>query len=530
MSHPIEFDGPRLHSWASHAVAELSAQCSDINALNVFPVPDSDTGSNMTHTMQAALAEAEKLSEEQRADVAEVTRALAVGSVKGARGNSGVVLSQVLRGLAEAAVQEKIDAAVLARTLEIAVTLVNRAIAEPVEGTVVTVLRAAAVAARQAVEKGADLRGTAAATVSAARVALAQTPSQLEVLREAGVVDAGGAGLLVLLETLLAEIDGVRPDVTSADWFSAPGDPTAGASAGSGSLPGPGGALEVMFYFQGDLADLRARLDPLGDSLVIAAAGTAAGTVHIHTADAGRVIETAYRCGQVSRLRLEILPGAPRIEQPTRLIVALTPPGQLAALYRRAGAEVVEIAAEADPDHDPIGGILGRIRASGAGEIILLPNGLLDRRQLAAVDKATHAFDQSITLLPTSRLVSGLAALTVHDPQQPLATAAYTMSEAASAMRTAVAVRAERAALTSAGACARGDVLVEAHGQILQISEELGEAVQGAAKHLLEAGGEQVSIITDEYLDAEQLAAALRVEVMVYPGEGLGVAAEIGVE
>ena len=84
--------------------------------------------------------------------------------------------------------------------------------------------------------------------------------------------------------------------------------------------------------------------------------------------------------------------------------------------------------------------------------------------------------------------------------------------------------------MTAAGACAGGGGLAEVHGQILQISEELGEAVQGAAKHLLEAGGEQVSIITDEYLDAEQLAAALRVEVMVYPGEGLGVAAEIGVE
>lgn len=523
MSHPIEFDGPRLHSWASRAVAELSAQRDAINALNVFPVPDSDTGSNMTHTMQAALAEVETLPAAQRGDIAEVTKALAVGSVRGARGNSGVVLSQVLRGLSEAAVHERVDASVLTRTLEIAVTLVNRAIADPVEGTVVTVLRAAAVAARHAVDEGADLRSTAAAAVDAARVALAQTPSQLEVLREAGVVDAGGAGLVILLETLSAEIEGAP----SKEAFVAWSDSVDGEFPVSHGSPGE---LEVMFYFQGDLDALAAAIGPLGDSLLIARAEEEAGTVHFHTPDAGAVIEAAYGLGEVSRLRLEVLPGAPKIEQPARLIVALTPPGEIAALYRRVGAEVVEIKPDEDADYDPVGEILGRIRASGAGEIILLPNGLLNRRQLAAVDKATHAFDQSITLLPTSRLVSGLAALTVHDSEQPLATSAYAMSEAASAMRTAVAVRAERAALTSAGACAKGDVLVEAHGQILQITETVDDAVLGAAKHLLGAGGEQVSVITDADLDSEALAEALHVDVMVYPGEGLGVTAEIGVE
>lgn len=521
MSHPIEFDGPRLHSWASRAVAELSAQRDAINALNVFPVPDSDTGSNMTHTMQAALAEVETLPDPRRDDVAEVTKALAVGSVRGARGNSGVVLSQVLRGLSEAAVQEGIDAGVLTRTLEIAVTLVNRAIADPVEGTVVTVLRAAAVAARHAVDEGADLRATAAAAVDAARVALAQTPSQLEVLREAGVVDAGGAGLVILLEALSAEIEGTPPKTEFSGW------PDAGEAPVSHGSPGD---LEVMFYFQGDLDALAAAIDPFGDSLLIARAAEDAGTVHIHTLNAGAVIEEAYRLGAVSRLRLEVLPDAPKIDQPTRLIVALTPPGEIASLYRRVGAEVVEIKMEEDPDYDPVGEILGRIRASGADEIILLPNGLLNRRQLAAVDKATHAFDQSITLLPTSRLVSGLAALTVHDPEQPLATSAYAMSEASSAMRTAVAVRAERAALTSAGPCAKGDLLVEAHGQILQIAETLDDAVLGAAKHLLGAGGEQVSVITDADLDPEALSMSLHVDVMVYPGEGLGVTAEIGVE
>ncbi|SMG27354.1 hypothetical protein SAMN06295981_1596 [Corynebacterium pollutisoli] len=475
MSHPRELDGPRLHAWAARAVAELSARRAEINALNVFPVPDADTGSNMTHTMEAALAEVDRLPAD--ADVAAVAAALASGSVRGARGNSGLVLSQVLRAVADSAARGSVDGDSIARSLTLAVTLVDRAIAEPVEGTVITVLRAAALAAEST---SGDLHAVATAALDAARTALANTPSQLDVLREAGVVDAGGTGFVVLLETLLAEIEGTEelPQVEA-------------------SPNGPAADLEVTFFFVGDLDDLQARIAPLGESLVIARADDTSGRVHIHSRTAGRVIETAFSAGAVSDLRLEVLPDAPQVDAPRRVVVAVTPPGSVAELYREAGAVVVA------PGESVVSDILGQVRSSRAQELILLPNGLLDRRQLVSVERATHAFEQTFTIVPTSRLVSGIAALSVHDPEAPIGVAAYTMTEAAAAMRTAI---------------------------VATPTHSVEDATEAACRRLLADGGEHVILLTGTDVDVDKLDAALDVDVMAFPADGLGHLVEIGVE
>lgn len=477
MSHPRELDGSRLHDWAARAVAELSARRAEINALNVFPVPDADTGSNMAHTMEAALAEARRLTGEP--GVGEVARALAIGSVRGARGNSGLVLSQVLRAIADSTNHGNVDGTCIADSLTLAVQLVDRAIAEPVEGTVITVLRAAAVAAEAA---GPDLHNVVSSAVDAARTALANTPSQLDVLRQAGVVDAGGAGFVVLLEALLAEVEG------------------AAATAATSPEPGAvGPQLEVMFYFDGDLGALESALSGLGDSLVVARAEESSGSVHIHSHAAGRVIETAFATGAVSDLRIEVLPDAPQVATPRRVVVAVTPAGSVADLYREAGAVVVA------PGEDVVSDILSEVRHSSAEELILLPNGLLDHRQLISVERATHAFEQSITIVPTGRLVSGIAALSVHDAQAPVGVAAYTMSEAAASMRTATVTRED-------------------------VTTTVEAAVEAACRILLAEGGEHVILLTGTEVDVEKLDEALHVDVMAFPADGLGHLVEIGVE
>ena len=406
----------------------------EINELNVFPVPDADTGSNMAYTMSAAVEEASHL--ETSASARQVAEALAVGAVKGARGNSGLVLSQVMRGLAQAVARDTPGGVVIADALNAAVSFVDRAIADPVEGTVITVLRAAAVAAAEAAKYAADpaaptIAEVAGAATEAARVALAHTPSQLDVLREAGVVDAGGAGLVVLLEAL-------DPAETSADEYSSAGSDslvqssgtqittdTALASHGMVTSHGMGAALEVLFMFTGDLDELERQLQPLGDSIVIARLGEDHAKVHIHSREAGAVIERAVHLGDVSQLRLETLRPGPTTQAPERLLVAVTPPGSLARLYESAGAVTVQ------PGEDVVAEILSAIRRLGASEVLLLPNGLLDRRNLAAVENAARAFEQTVTILPTVRLVSGIAALTVHDAQQPLATCLLYTSDAA---------------------------------------------------------------------------------------------------
>ena len=503
-------DGARLLAWARRASGELERKRAEINELNVFPVPDGDTGSNMAHTMAAAVEAAAKLPD--GAGLTEVAEALAVGAVRGARGNSGVVLSQTLRGFAQAASYGATEGEMLAVALTNAVGFVDRAIAEPVEGTIITVLRAAADAARPNAHL--PLVDVAAAATAGAQDALRLTQSQLPALREAGVVDAGGAGLVAVLGTLTAEGEGE----------GAPED----VDRQMPETHGTQGELEVMFSFRGDLHALKGELAGLGDSLIVAPLNDSEATVHIHSRNAGKVIETAFSEGEVSDLRLEVLTSAVPAGAPERLIIAVTPPGSVTSLYAASGAVTVV------PGPNVAADMLDAITRSGSNEVIVLPNGQLSSSELAAVENAARAVEQSITILPTVRLVSGIAALSVHDPAQPLATAAFTMSEAAGEMRTALAFRAEKGALTLGGAVAKGDVVVTSRGEHLLIADEPMEAVESACRRLLEHGGEQVSVLFDPSelrADAlEELAGKLGVDVMVYPADGLQACAEIGVE
>ena len=503
-------NGARLLAWSRRALSELERKRAEINELNVFPVPDGDTGSNMAHTMAAAVQAASEL--EDGAGVTEVAEALAVGAVRGARGNSGVVLSQILRGFAQAASYGATEGEMLAVALTNAVGFVDRAIAEPVEGTIITVLRAAADAARPNAHL--PLVDVASAATAAAQDALRLTQTQLPVLREAGVVDAGGAGLVAVLNTLTAEGEGERE----------PED----VDRQKPETHGTQGELEVMFSFRGDLEALKGELAELGDSLIVAPLNDGEATVHIHSRDAGKVIETAFAAGEVADLRLEVLTSAVAAGAPERLIIAVTPPGSVTSLYAASGAVTVV------PGPNVAADMLDAITRSGSNEVIVLPNGQLSNSELAAVENAARAVEQSITILPTVRLVSGIAALSVHDPAQPLATAAFTMSEAAGEMRTALAFRAEKGGLTLGGAVARGDVVVTSRGEHMLIADEPMDAVERACRRLLEHGGEQVSILFDPNelrADAlEELAGKLGVDVMVYPADGLQACAEIGVE
>ncbi|CAB0599408.1 DAK2 domain-containing protein [Corynebacterium diphtheriae] len=422
--------------WATTATAELVARRDEINALNVFPVPDSDTGSNMAHTMTAAVKQAQSVDNPD--DLATVAMALATGAVKGARGNSGVVLSQVLRGIAHHADSGRIDAHVIQEALRSSLDFVATAISDPVEGTVITVLRAAAIAATNSTDS--SLATVVHEAAHAARTALAETPSQLQVLREAKVVDAGGQGLVILLDCLehvvtgnASPYDGQTPDTAEQPQ----------------QTHGTSGYLEVMCFIEGvEVSHLHDLLAPLGDCLVIGPISETSATVHIHSTDAATVISTLYATGTITDLHIEVLPETPKVVHPKRIVLALTPPGDLAQLYTDAGALVVvrdghhfaiarstNLGQAETPLADGIeivNELVARSHQSGAQEVILLPNGLLTTQEMAAVERSSQAFKQSITMLPTGSLVRGLAALSVHDPQQSLAVATYAMTEAMS--------------------------------------------------------------------------------------------------
>ena len=430
-------DGPLITQWARRAAAGLRERQAEINRLNVFPIPDSDTGSNMAYTMAVAVDSADQADSE---DVQDVTTALASGAVRGARGNSGMVLSQVLRALSDTASRGKIDSQAVVKMLQLSVDFVKTSISSPVEGTILTVLRAAA---EGAASGRASLTETVGQALHAAEVALEQTPTQLDVLAKAGVVDAGGRGLVVILQSLYDTLSGESgasraiegaagenagaegeadpTDAAAADNSSPEKDPATDPEIG---VHGSGSAeLEVMFMFDASadpssFAALRAFLDRNGNSLVIAQAGDNLVRVHIHTRFPGAVIERAYELGGVSDLRLEVLPDS---EFPSSPIIALAPTGGVASIFENAGAITLDVERASAQE------VRDLLAMSGTGSLVVLTNG----RDASSI--LNQGFD--LSAIDTSSLVGGLAALAVHDPANDHDDDVEDMVDAVSAQR-----------------------------------------------------------------------------------------------
>jgi uncharacterized protein len=302
-------DGAGLLAAFRAAVDNLADHVDEVNALNVFPVPDGDTGSNMLATVRAALAEAEG-SAGQSAE--RIAAAISFGALMGARGNSGVIASQIFRGMAEGlGGKERIDGADLARTLTQGTATAYKAVVKPVEGTILTVIREASAAASAAADEGRDLESVLEAAVLGAEQAVARTPSMLPILREAGVVDAGGQGLFRLLQGALAYMKLRNP---------APGPVPGPAKARAGGVVAPsrqdapvddGFGYETMFLLQSrgtplDLDLLRAELEQMGNSVLVAGDGRAV-KVHVHNDRPDSVIALGLSLGSLTRITVENL-------------------------------------------------------------------------------------------------------------------------------------------------------------------------------------------------------------------------------
>ena len=423
-------DGPLIVQWARRAAKGLREKQSEINSLNVFPIPDSDTGSNMAHTMTEACESSESVDEH---NTAEVTAALASGAVRGARGNSGVVLSQVLRALADTAARGPVNGAAVAAMLCQAGGFVRSAISSPVEGTVVSVLDAAARGAAAGKE---SLRDSVARALASAEEALENTPSQLPVLAKAGVVDAGGRGLVVILQALYDVLDTAEGvDAEGAHSSTDAGTDTGRVSGTDAGTDAPVHArsceLEIMFFFEADpssdaVAELREFLEDHGNSVIIGPISDSEATVHVHTRAAGPVIEKAFSLGTVTRLRIEVLPerDVDQEQLPAIPIIALTNAKGVAAVFEKAGAVSLTWNNDQEADHQALEDALSQ---TGSGNVAILTNGF-DTSGLAATDRRLDIID-------TKALVGGLAALAVHDPAAEWDDNVEEMLDAAAAQR-----------------------------------------------------------------------------------------------
>ncbi|MFD9003180.1 DAK2 domain-containing protein [Streptomyces sp. NPDC059582] len=592
------FDALAVRTWCGLALQALGRAREEIDAINVFPVADGDTGTNLYLTLESAFAAveaafagheagsgAEAFPGSSRAaapslaslspsspSLADAARAMAHGALIGARGNSGTILAQLLRGMAQVFAADgevaHTDARGLRLALRHAADSARQAVAHPVEGTVLSVASAAADAAEEA---DGDCGAVARAAYQGARAALAATPAQLAVLERAGVVDAGGRGLVAVLgalvETLTGESGDLRGGVIPAyagltgptghvgdavddgDDDGDDGDDVDDAAACSdrseaGEEGGP--AFEVIYLLEADdaaVTRLRTRLDALGDSLVVVG-GDGLWNVHVHVDDAGAAVEAGVEAGRPYRIRITHFGvgdvhtrggGRPPRERVQRAVVAVVPGEGLAGLYTEAGATTVL----ARPGEPPASGeLVAAVRRAHAREVVLLPNDADLRHTAAAAAEQARTEGIRVALIPTRSAVQGIAALAVHEPDRRFDEDVVAMTSAAGATRYAELAVAERQSWTMAGICQAGDVLGLIDGDVAVIGSDVLATAETVLDRMLQAGGELVTIVLGDeapesvaaHLETRVRETYLAVDTVVYRGGRQGALLLIGVE
>jgi DAK2 domain fusion protein YloV len=517
-------DAAGVRRWAQLGLEGLARHRDEIDALNVFPVPDGDTGTNMFLTFEAANASV--VDAGSGLDLPTTLRALAHGALLGARGNSGIILSQLVRGFSEAlgAVEQGAisQADVVATAFRRASDSAYAAVAQPREGTVLTVARAAADAVA-GLGTGTSLEALVTAAADAAADALAHTPEQLEVLARAGVVDAGGRGLVVILDALVETVTGIRRD------------------PGPGVLPipfdvhdielddGGGGAYEVMHLLDADddaVPALRSALDVLGDSVVVVGGG-GLWNVHVHTDDVGAALEAALGVGRPHRIRVTHLAAdadARRASLPHgRAVVAVAHGVGVAALLEASGVTVVRATPRVAPS---MAEMLDGIHRAGCDEVVVLPSESDIRPVAEAAAQAARREGLRVSVVPTRAIVQTLAAVAVHEPSASFDTDVVSMTRASGATRYGGVSVASREAVTSAGRCQVGDILGIVEGDVVEIGDTIDDVALRVLERLLSTGGELVTMVRGDDLDAgatDVLTRLVRrahhgVEVVAYDG------------
>ncbi|MBP0461970.1 dihydroxyacetone kinase, partial [Streptomyces montanisoli] len=374
-----------------------------------------------------------------------------------------------------------------------------------------------------------------------ARAALDATPGQLPALDTAGVVDAGGLGLLALLGALMETVAGRRPEPPPGGRVHPAHAPEAPPACPAGDAEPEGPAYEVIYLLEAAddaaVGRLRQRLDALGDSLVVGG-GAGLWKVHVHTDDAGAAVEAGMEAGRPYRLRITHLAqhAAERpVERAQRAVVAVVPGEGLAGLCEQAGATAL-LAREGEPPAS--GELVDAIRRAHAREIVLLPNDAELRHTAAAAAAQARAEGMRVALIPTRAAVQGIAALAVHQPERRFDEDVVAMTSAAGATRYGELAVAERMAWTTAGVCRAGDVLGLIDGDVAVIGTELDATARAVLDRMLAAGGELVTLVLgDDVPDAlaDRLEDHVRdghlaVDTVVHRGGGRTAPLLIGVE
>ena len=481
-----------------------------INQLNVYPVPDGDTGTNMALTLETVVTEVSAAGDQ----MSEVCHAISHGSLMGARGNSGVILSQILRGLAETvATAGHVDPPVLAGALKKASVAADEAVSTPVEGTILTVVRDVANAAAEAVEEGVDgLIQMVEGCQQAGRASLDRTPELLPQLARANVVDAGGAGFLLFLDAMATAMDGrPLPDPP-------PVDPTAGVGAAVAGADDPHGVdddangtrYEVMFFLEADddrIGDFRSAWEALGDSIVVVG-GDGLWNCHIHSNDIGASIEAGIGVGRPYDIRVtDLFEQVEHVESLTAAEIGGTvttiagEPVHTAVVAVSVGAGVRRIFESLGVRAVIAGGqtmnpstehFVQAVEQLDAAEIVLLPN---NKNIVPVAERVDDCTDAVVRVVPTKGIAEGLAALMAYDPSATADQNQEAMADAASGVVTGEVTQAVRDTESELGPIAAGQWLGLDRGGLRVVAPSAAQAATGLLAEIIDDEHELVTVI-----------------------------------
>ncbi len=493
----------------------------DINRLNVYPVPDGDTGTNMALTLEAVVSELEGVA--AGAGLPEVCKAIGHGSLMGARGNSGVILSQLLRGMSErmaSSGETGVGPDVLVDAISHASVLARRAVVRPVEGTILTVASAAATGAAL----GSDLVGVVESARGEAADALARTPDMLPVLAQAGVVDAGGSGYLLLLDAFLLVLDG-RPlpepsGVDAPDLSGLNGALTSGGTGHDGAV-GEEHAVgdlryEVMYFLNAPDDSIEAFKEVwagVGDSIVVVG-GDGLWNCHIHTDDIGAAIEAGVDAGRPHRIRVTDLdeqveeerwvresvgaPGAgPSTEgtgpPPTTSVVAVVSGDGIGRIFRSLGVHHLVVGGQTM--NPATADLVKAVESIGSDQVVILPN---NKNIRPVADQVDALSDKTVRVVATGSIVEGFAALLAYDPAADAEANVASMSESAARVVPAEVTRAVRDTVTDAGEVHEGDFIGISRDGVVALSDNVVVCTRLLLSRLLNPTHELVTLIEGE--------------------------------
>jgi uncharacterized protein len=488
-------DRERVQELAHGALASLERNRQRIDDLNVYPVPDGDTGTNLTMTARAVVDELDSTTTDDRAGlVKEVTRA----ALMGARGNSGVILSQIIRGAAETLrTNEEVDTHTLAQAFRSASDAAYRAVRQPVEGTMLSVIREMAEEGESAGNDGLTKPELLARIVKRGEEAVARTPEQLEVLREAGVVDAGGAGLLEIVRGLAA---------------TAAGEPLPAAPVAREELNIDAIHQELSpyrycttFMIEGDNLDsdgIEKELEQLGDSLLVVGDPEAL-KVHVHTDDPGSALAIGTRAGviegveianmheQTLRREKRLLEAVPDAPQTTTGIVAVVAGDGNRKLFESLGAtRIVEGGQTMNPSAAEL---VEAIESTPAAEVVVLPN---NSNVILSAEQAAGLVDKPVTVVPTDSLPAGLAAMLAFDPDRLAEENAAAMNEVLDEVKTGEVTIASRDVDMNGVSVRKGAWLGLADGKAVAGGADFDDVAAAVAERLLEEPRSVMTLLT----------------------------------